>query len=178
MRYKGKYFKQINNFPDYYISKDGEVLSLKVGRKIIKQHISTPCYPVVRIMNKLGLQKSISIHRTLALTFMSNPFNKPEVCHLNGNKLDYSLKNLKWVTMSENQKHSFAIGLNVSPQKGKFGSDHNRARKVKQLDIKTGKLIKIWDSIIEARRFYGITNIGMCCRGLIKSSGKFNWEYL
>jgi hypothetical protein len=44
-----------------------------------------------------------------AETFMVNTENKPQVNHIDGNKLNNLLSNLEWNTNSENQKHSFKV---------------------------------------------------------------------
>lgn len=52
-------------------------------------------------------------HRIIALKFIPNPDNKPEINHKNGIKHDNRLNNLEWCTTSENIQHSFDTGLNV-----------------------------------------------------------------
>ena len=61
--------------------------------------------------NKNRLQKIYKIHRLLAEYFIPNPDNKPCVNHKDGNKLNNSLSNLEWATISENTKHAYANKL-------------------------------------------------------------------
>lgn len=50
-------------------------------------------------------------HRLLAITFLPNPLNLPEVNHKNGIKSDNTIENLEWVTKSENSLHAIKNGL-------------------------------------------------------------------
>lgn len=47
-------------------------------------------------------RKNCSIHRLVAEAFIPNPENKPFVDHINGNRLDNRIENLRWVTNKEN----------------------------------------------------------------------------
>ena len=46
------------------------------------------------------------VHRLVAETFIDNPNGYTEIDHLNRNKLDNSVANLRWVTHSENMRNS------------------------------------------------------------------------
>lgn len=66
-------------------------------------------YPCVELLNRPK-----PVHRLVAITFIPNSRKLPEVNHKNGNKLDFSIQNLEWVTRSENIVHAFRTGLMVA----------------------------------------------------------------
>ena len=58
-----------------------------------------------------GKDKNYRIHREVALRFIPNPLNLPEVNHKKGNLADNRAIELEWVTHSENMIHAVETGL-------------------------------------------------------------------
>lgn len=102
-------WKPIPGFENYLISKEGIVFNLSTNR-IKKIQYNSRSYPYVKLFNK-SKSRNISIHRLLAIIYIDNPYNKPEVNHKDGNKHNFSLNNLEWVTKRENSLHALSTGL-------------------------------------------------------------------
>ena len=70
--------------------------------KILKECFNGVGYVCVSIKGKLQLK-----HRLIAIQFIENddPENKTQIDHINRNKLDNTIENLRWVTPGENQKN-------------------------------------------------------------------------
>lgn len=68
-------------------------------------------YITYHLKNKEGKIKIRKLHRLVAETFLPNPNNYPVVNHINGNKLDNSIDNLEWCTISHNNKEAYRLGI-------------------------------------------------------------------
>ena len=99
------------------------------------------------------------VHRLVAITFIPNTKNKPEVNHINEIKSDNRVCNLDWVTSQENV-------------------DHSNSKSVKGVNIKTGEEI-IFKSANEAgRNGYNQGAISWCCKGKRKTHKGHKWTYI
>ena len=110
----------------YQVSTCGNIKSLAKPRKngngrcyiqkekLLKQSFTSTGYKKVELY-KDGKRKSFKVHRLVAIAFIPNPDNKPEVNHIDGNKINNNIDNLEWVTSSENTIHAYETGL--SPNK-------------------------------------------------------------
>jgi hypothetical protein len=94
----------------YGITEDGRVWSYYVG-KYISPAISKIGYYYVNIKNKDKERKHMFIHRLVALAYIPNPDNKPDVNHKDGDKSHNEVSNLEWMTKSENSQDAWDTGL-------------------------------------------------------------------
>jgi hypothetical protein len=98
----------------YYISDHGRVKSFKFGKeRILKPGLigdKNKQYLAVSLALK-DVYKMYKIHRLVAIAFIDNPNNKPQVNHKDGDKLNNHFHNLEWVTSKENCRHGWQNGL-------------------------------------------------------------------
>lgn len=94
-------FQDLNGYDGLYkISKNGELWSC-LYRKIMSP-TDDRGYLKINITDNSKKLHKCSIHRLLAIQYIPNPENKPEIDHIDRNPLNNSLSNLRWVTRKEN----------------------------------------------------------------------------
>lgn len=95
-------FVELLNHDDYEISTTHPfIIRRRIDGFIPKESINkTTGYVYVKLNNKPYRK-----HRLIALQFIDNPNNLPEVDHINHDKSDYHLENLRWVSHSINQRN-------------------------------------------------------------------------
>lgn len=179
-------------------------------------------YSVVGLYDK-DRQKAALVHRLVATAHIPNPEGKPCIDHIDGNRTNNNVDNLRWCTQKENCENP--ITLNRFREKVKRGEEHHcygkprpkeaiekfsrtmkskvhtieeheslvmwaktcrkvrggehpKARRIEQYSL-DGKLLRTWDSIADAARFYGKrdTLISQNLRGVGKTAFGYIWKY-
>lgn len=107
----------------YAISDKGEVRNTNTGLTLKNQH-TRDGYCALKISNPdIRFAKTMRVHRLVAMMYLPNPNNWPEVNHKDGNKDNNRVDNLEWCTSSYNQKHAYATGLKHCVIKHGCGED-------------------------------------------------------
>ena len=107
-------WKPIPDFPEYFVSNRGIVISHKLGKiRILKPGFNGYGYKIVSICGENG-PITRAIHRLVLLAFIGKPPPKYETNHKNGVKTDNRVENLEWITHKENVQHSFDNNFQIS----------------------------------------------------------------
>ena len=164
----------------YQISNEGRVKSLEkikngsnqfgkcimhVKEKILKQYPNTLGRLQIDL-KKDGDRKMCLVHRLVAETFIPNPENYTNVHHIDENKINNNVENLKWIDESEHKAMHAAKRF---------------SKKVYQYTL-DNELVKIWDSTRECgRNGFNSTCVSFCCRNKYKKKKNifkgYKWSY-
>ena len=109
-----------SDYPDYLISNDGRVRKLsnlrgelKLNGGILKPTLNEDGYLQVNINGTTE-----RVHRLVAQVFLSNPENLPWVDHIDNNRVNNSVDNLRWVTKQENSSNRKVSTKNTTGHNG------------------------------------------------------------
>lgn len=132
------------------------------------------CYPSLGGPKHRLRKYTKTVHSLVGLTWIPNPDGLRELNHLDTDKQNNAVSNLKWCTRSENMQHAHDSGL----MKVKRGGDSPCAKPVYQFSA-DGFLIGDYPSLSDASRATGICfkKISLVCLGKQKTTGGYRWSY-
>ena len=139
----------IEGFDDYEVDTDGNIYN-SLGKRL-KPGLGNHGYLLVGLM-KNGKQHTKNVHRLVAQTFIDNPNDKDCVDHIDNDKTNNSVYNLRWATHQENHYNRSISSNNTSGVKGVTWN--RRAKKWQSQIMINGKLYNLgyFDDIEDAKR--------------------------
>ena len=165
----------------YEVSSYGRVRSLDrddgrgwwIKGRILKQDLCKNGGLRVTLYNRTKKTRFF-VHRIVAEAFIPNPYNKPEIDHINTIRTDNRVENLRWVTHTENMNNPITHTKSIN---SKLNYTYNM-KAVKQFS-KDGTLIQEYKCTREAERATNIDHrsINKCCKGIYKTAGGYIWKY-
>lgn len=145
----------------------------KNNKEIIARNIRSGYLNLIYsiLIDGVEKMKTVKIHRMVAKAFVKNDDLKTKtfVNHINTDKYDCRASNLEWTTASGNVQHAIDNGLITITK-----------RAVIKCNLKTGKDIKQYESILQASKENDIDDsaISKVCTGERNSAGGFGWKYV
>ena len=148
----------------YAVTSCGKVWGHK-RKKFLKPDMRGNGYLYVGLC-KNNIVHKYNIHQLVAITYLPNPDNLPQINHKDENKLNNCLQNLEWCDAKYNCNYGTRTERAIQ----------DKRKPVEQYDL-NGNLIKVWDSIAEAGRAFGShNNISHCITGKQKTAYGYIWK--
>jgi hypothetical protein len=142
-------YKVIAGFENYMVSENGNVKNIKTGR-VLNPGVNSRGYYRVVFLSCQGKKSMKGVHRLVAETFLENPDGKECVDHIDNNKLNNNISNLRFATIRENNQNASISKTNTSGYKGvDFHKQNNKWRASIYFDCKS-KHLGYFDTIEEA----------------------------
>lgn len=141
-------------------------------------------------LTKNSKEKNHLLHRLVADAFLPNPLNKPCVDHINTDRTDNRVVNLRWCTFKENQcnhltrKHISNGKTGLKREKYIMSEERKRNIAVaKSTPIcaydMNGSFVKQFQTVVDASLFAGVSRFAIYhqLKGITKTAGGYKWRY-
>lgn len=187
IRLEGEEWRDVPDWEEYYAVST-------LGRIVSKGRLVTSCYGTSRwtrpILKKpyinhsgyctaslcrRGKQTVALMHRLVASAFIPNPGDKPQIDHIDGNRSNNVVSNLRWCTGSENMHNPYAIDR---CRKVNIGRKHPEKYNP-IVCLKDGVVVKNYQSTIFAEDDgFKSRCVYQACTGKRKTYKGYLWMYL
>lgn len=154
----------IDGYKNYKVSNFGNVINTSTG-KVLKGQNNGRGYLFVSLYDENHKCKQIMIHRLVAKAFIPNPYNLPQVNHIDECKHNNYVENLEWVTSVDNINHGThnkRVGL-------------NNPLRIPIYSITQYGEVVYFDSARDAKNYYAEKNIDIYVSGISQAlTGKID----
>ena len=114
-------FKTLLNFSKYEVNREGEIFNKKCNRQLFGTLHNG--YIIVNILNDFtGKSQRRFVHRIVAETFLENSNEFEQIDHIDNNRRNNNVQNLRWCSHSQNltNRESFSISKDTNKPEKKF----------------------------------------------------------
>lgn len=178
----------------YEVSTYGNVRCVNYRRsgksQLMKLQLSKHNYFMITLRQE-GKNVNRAVHRLVALTWIPNPNNLPEIDHINSDPSDNRIENLRWCTKQENHQNPATIAKRklIKPKSKPYSKNPITEQRRRQISLALSKpvvqmnllrkVIREFESITQAGKETNAhpSAINKCCRGKAKSAGGYKWRY-
>ena len=178
-----KHWKPTHIFPDcYLVSDEGQVYSIR-ARKLLRLCVREDGRYTCVLAYK-GKNINAKVHRLVAMAFIPNPENKPQVDHINGIVTDNRASNLRWVTSLENARNPVTLAMYKENRVKRIAAASKKRYKVGIVSRKPvkvyrdGELVGIFESVKATEEFLGFSKgvVSYCLSGRHKNSKGYTFK--
>lgn len=151
-------WKELPIDPRYKVSENGQIKGLD-GR-ILKQGTDTRGYKFVTLNNNYH-QFHLSVYRAVAMCYIPNPHNLPQVNHKDENKTNNVYTNLEWCD-------------------NKYNSHYSHAKAVLMIDKNTKEVIKRFEALRDVDIYFGKNvhqSVSKCCLHKPRYYSAYGYEW-
>ena len=134
----------------YAIEEDGRVWSFR-SERYLNGWVGNDGYKRIMLIKEL-IKKTYLLHRLIALTYISNPENKPFIDHIDRDRTNNSINNLRWVTSFENNQNLSLYNTNTT---GHQNISHTKNKKDFRVTIERNGIVhcKHFKTVEEAIKY-------------------------
>lgn len=170
-------WKQITDYPNYFISNTGKIRNVKTGREL-QQYLMNNGYLRISLC-KNGKVKGFLAHRLVATAFIPNPDNLDTVDHINGIKTDNRTDNLQWLSHHDNAS-KFHREQKTEEQKETYKRAREKGVEVCKKPILCLETGKIYKSLSQTSKELNIPTQCICdnLKGRVKQTHGLHFRYL
>lgn len=149
----------------YEVSNLGRVKSYrdKENPKILKPYKIKAGYLYVTLF--MPNRTRFRLHRLVAMVFIPNPDNLPQINHKDENKLNNCVDNLEWCTALYNSN---------------YGTHNKKVGLASRKKVRCVEKDMCFNSVREAANYFGfdLSQIAKVCRGVWKTCHGYHFEYI
>lgn len=154
----------------------GNIIDFTMSERAVKPKPNNRGYLQVRLY-KDSVCFNMLLHRVVAMAFIPNPQNLPQINHIDEDKTNNNISNLEWCTNMYNRHHGTGIE--------RMAKNHDYSKISARLSIPVlqihsdGSVIKRWPSIASAAKHYHVNavHITQTCKGTRKLAKGYRWQY-